>query len=105
MPPEPEYKESPELIADLPTNCAQCRKPICLRQQVLNLALGAEEGLLCLNCLAQDNLSTPSALLLNLSGYVQQRECFLKEWSRYKDRSFCPAPNTCLPDICFSEEV
>ncbi|MBX9939089.1 MAG: hypothetical protein K2Y32_07545 [Candidatus Obscuribacterales bacterium] len=95
-------KEAKEiLIEGLPTACAECGALICLRQQVLNLALGEDETLLCLPCLAQDNESSSEELLVRLAQYIQGRDCFLKEWSRYCDRSYCPNPDGCLPAVCF----
>lgn len=95
-------KEAKEiLIEGLPVVCARCRAAICLRQQVLNLALGEDETLLCLPCLAQENESSAEDLLVKLSQYIQGRECFHKEWIRFCDRSYCPNPGGCLPAVCF----
>lgn len=96
--PEP----SCQLIEDLPTHCRRCQSPLCLRQQVLNLALGEDSELLCLSCLAQDNDSQSEKLLKDVGAYISGRECFAKEWDKYLDSSFCPSPLTCYPDICFA---
>jgi len=91
-----------QLIEGLETICARCRRELCLRQQVLNLALGAEQDLLCLTCLAQDNGNSREQMLANLGPYVISRECFAREWKKYGDRGACPDPVGCLPENCFS---
>lgn len=90
-----------ELIAELPCQCASCGKPICLRQQVINLALGYTEELKCLICLAREHEQTPEALLSTTKDYVMRRDCFAKEWIKYKTRAFCPDKIGCIPDVCF----
>lgn len=90
-----------QLMPDMPAQCRRCQSALCLRQQVLNLALGEDSELLCLNCLAQDNDSEPQKLLKDVGAYVRGRECFAKEWDKYRDCGFCPSPATCYPDICF----
>ena len=89
------------LLDDVPSHCHSCGNALCLRQQVLNLALGEEEQVLCLACLAVDNGQSKEELLLSLAAYIVNRECFLKSWDRYESRDFCPDPQGCLPDLCF----
>lgn len=84
----------------LRADCKQCLAPLCLRQQVLSLALGEEEPL-CLNCLAADNGGSRETLLERTRDYVLSRECFNKSWSQYESVDFCPDQNGCLPAICF----
>lgn len=90
------------LIEGLESSCCRCQSPLCLRQQVLNLALGADKDLMCLACLASDNGQDREQLLAQLGPYVVSRECFLKEWSKYKSEEACPDREGCLPKSCFS---
>jgi len=90
-----------DLIAELPSACATCGKPLCLRQQVINLALGFTEQLKCLNCLALQEDLPREQLLTTSRDYVMRRECFKKEWIKYKTRDFCPDKVGCLPESCF----
>jgi len=92
-----------ELIAELSSNCASCGKMLCLRQQVINLALGYTEELRCLICLAREHDQTPEALLSTTKDYVMRRDCFAKEWIKYKTRDYCPDKIGCIPDVCFVE--
>jgi hypothetical protein len=89
------------LLPELPSNCSHCGKAICLRQQVINLALGYTEDLKCLICLASEHDQTPESLLASTRDYVMRRDCFSKEWIKYKTRDFCPDKLGCFPDICF----
>jgi hypothetical protein len=91
------------LIENLSTHCTKCSKALCLRQQVLCLALGEDENLLCLTCLAAENAKSEGELLAGLKDYIAGRDCFKKEWIRYENVSFCPQPGTCLPEICFAQ--
>jgi hypothetical protein len=90
------------LIEGLPGQCLRCGRKLCLRQQVLNLALGVDDELLCLPCLAADNGKAPADLLASLGPYVQSRQCFYKEWRKYASEAACPDPLGCLPKTCFS---
>lgn len=90
------------LIEGLETGCSRCGKALCLRQQVLNLALGAEQGLLCLGCLAEDSGKEREEMLADLGPYVLSRECFLKSWRLYQSEADCPDRSGCLPKSCFS---
>jgi hypothetical protein len=89
------------LIAELPSLCALCGKSLCLRQQVINLVLGNTEELRCLVCLASEHEQTPEQLLSTTKEYVMRRDCFRKEWIKYKTREFCPDKIGCFPDVCF----
>jgi len=90
------------LIDGLETLCCRCQAPLCLRQQVLNLALGTEEDLLCLGCIALENGKSREQMLADLGPYVVSRQCFEKEWSKYNSESACPDPLGCVPKNCFS---
>jgi hypothetical protein len=90
------------LIEGLEAICCRCQKSLCLRQQVLNLALGTDQGLMCLACLAADNGKERGQLLSELGPYVVSRECFMKEWSKYESEDACPDREGCLPKTCFS---
>ncbi|HEY9717812.1 MAG TPA: hypothetical protein V6C69_10110 [Trichormus sp.] len=89
------------LIEDAPTSCSQCGQALCVRKQVINLALGNTETMQCLVCLSAACGSTAAAMLDNTRGYVLERECFRKPWQRYRDRHDCPDPDGCIPDVCF----
>ena len=84
-----------------PSACTDCGAPLCLRKQVLNLALGNVEKMWCLNCLAAENKKTPTDVLTGVKSYVLSRECFSKEWKKYKTVEYCPDPDGCLPSVCF----
>ncbi|CAN5203451.1 hypothetical protein BH11CYA1_BH11CYA1_32370 [soil metagenome] len=89
------------LLDDVPSTCCKCQAGLCLRQQVLNLALGEDQDLMCLNCLAADNNKSNTELLEGLAAYIANRECFAKPWSRYASVDFCPNPLGCIPEVCF----
>jgi len=89
------------LIEDAPATCSQCGNALCVRKQVINLALGNTETMQCLVCLAAACGSTNVELLDNTRAYVFDRECFRKPWQRYRDRHDCPDPAGCIPDVCF----
>src|SRR5262249_13704956 len=89
------------LLLELPLECSSCHKPLCLRQQVMNLTLGYTEELRCLICLAKEHEQTPESLLASTTQYVMRRDCFRKEWIKYKTREFCPDKIGCFPDACF----
>jgi hypothetical protein len=90
-------------IEGLETQCQACLKPLCLRQQVINLALGHENGLSCLSCLAKAENKKPEELLSALKDYIKRRDCFSIQWKRYKDVEYCPDPENCYPKTCFQE--
>lgn len=89
------------LLNEVSSVCCKCQAPLCLRQQVLNLALGEDEEVMCLECLAADNNKSRSELLENLATYIANRECFAKPWLRYASVDFCPDPLGCIPAVCF----
>lgn len=68
---------------------------------MLNLALGEDQEVMCLNCLAADNNKSSSELLENLAAYIANRECFAKPWRRYASVDYCPDPLGCIPAVCF----
>lgn len=89
------------LVADAPRSCSHCKELLCLRKQVVNLALGFTDSMLCLRCHAKENEQLPEEVLENIKDYVLSRECFAKEWVRYTGKEFCPDATGCLPDECF----
>jgi hypothetical protein len=89
------------LLDEVPSACCKCQAQLCLRQQVLNLALGEDQEVMCLNCLAADNNKSSSELLENLAAYIANRECFAKPWRRYASVDYCPDPLGCVPAVCF----
>lgn len=93
------------VAAKVPTTelCKECGKSLCLRQTVVNYALGNDEDLYCLSCLGAQNQSSEVELVTNLREYILGRECFSKEWKKYPERAFCPCPMSCIIDVCFGE--
>jgi hypothetical protein len=89
------------LVAEAPGQCARCRAALCLRKQVMNLALGNTDEMYCLDCLSQENGQPPDVVLNKLLDYIQGRDCFAKEWVRYTGVDYCPDRAGCLPDVCF----
>ncbi len=92
-----------EHVGGAPTECSRCGAALCIRKQVINLALGNVDALFCLVCLAQNEQETPENLVSGMVGYIMGRDCFRKEWVRYKDIGDCPAPTTCIPQTCFNK--
>ncbi|GEM_PF-507759 len=92
----------PSLVAEAPTACHGCGAALCLRKQVVNLALGNSDPMYCLGCLGAESSQGAEAVLLALKGYVLARRCFAGQWLRYPDRRCCPDPRGCFPDTCFS---
>jgi hypothetical protein len=91
------------LVDGAPRACHRCEAPLCLRKQVVNLALGLTEQMMCLECLARDNAQNARELLEGLQDYIQGRDCFAKQWRRYESVEFCPDKKNCLPDQCFQK--
>jgi hypothetical protein len=90
-------------IDGAPTDCSSCGKALCLRKQVVNLALDNTEEMYCLECLGKINGKGPLEILLATKSYILQRECFCRQWTKYENRSFCPEPLTCYIDECFGQ--
>jgi hypothetical protein len=88
----------------LSSQCCLCKASLCLRKQVINLALGNTDQMKCLICLGQESHKSPQAVLLGIKGYVQGRECFAKVWNRYVHIEDCPNQQECFPDDCFYEQ-
>ena len=97
----PSLPSQPLAVADAPLVCATCNAPLCLRKQVINLALGNVEVMHCLTCLGAENEQLPQLLLSDLMSYINQRDCFKKEWQRYLSVDYCPDRDTCFPAVCF----
>ena len=81
--------------------CAGCGARLCLRKQVVNLALGHVDRMWCLTCLSLESGQSPAEILSGLKAYIQGRDCFRKEWVRYESVEYCPDRQGCLPGICF----
>ncbi len=89
------------LIEEAPVACARCGALLCLRKQVINLALGNDQAMHCLNCLGEEMGQAPEAVLKRLKDYVDGRDCFKKQWVKYETRDWCPDPSGCFPGDCF----
>lgn len=62
--------------------CQGCGQSVCERQSLMNLALGYEEHLYCVPCLAQEEALPLPVLLVQVKAYIASRECFRKPWQR-----------------------
>ena len=76
-------------IDGAPSDCATCGESLCLRQQVINLALGQTDRMLCLSCLAAENDQSPADILESIVPYILSRECFAKQWHRHTGDAHC----------------
>jgi hypothetical protein len=85
------------------TRCSECGAALCIRKQVINLAMGNVDTAFCLNCLAKIERETPESIISGLAGYIMGRDCFRKEWLRYRSVRDCPEPTTCIPQTCFNK--
>lgn len=83
--------------------CSQCKQALCLRKKTINMALGNTETMYCLNCLGEKEKIKAQEILAKTKKYIMSRQCFKKEWVKYKDISYCPDQTNCFPDICFSK--
>jgi len=89
------------LVEGAPLFCHKCQAPLCLRKQVMNLALGLTEEMLCLACLGQQHGQKPTELLEGLKDYIGRRDCFANQWRRYSSIEFCPDTVGCVATACF----
>lgn len=84
--------------AFFPYTCDSCTAPVCERGHIMNLALGLEEILLCVPCLAQHQGNAPDDLVETLYDYIQSRDCFKSPWEK-NPAHHCPhfidADHTC----------
>ena len=83
------------------TTCFICHRKICMRQQVINLALGYIESMFCLHCLAKDMGRSPAEIIESLRPYISERQCFKQSWIKYQGVEYCPDPEGCVPKTCF----
>lgn len=67
------------------------------------MALGNSEIMYCLGCIAGMNNQEPKQVLVTTKEYIASRQCFAKEWHKYKSQSDCPEPNTCFIGECFGD--
>jgi len=79
------------------SNCSVCGTALCPRLVLINLATGRTEIMYCLHCLGKRENVQADQLLAKIRAYIFSRQCFLKEWIKYKDISFCADPKNCLP--------
>ncbi len=86
------------------SHCSQCQQPLCVRKQVINLALGNVDAMFCLDCLGKDSDREPLEVLTGVKSYVLSRPCFKKEWVKYPDRTHCPQPQSCFSEACFEDD-
>lgn len=94
-------QQAAPLVEGAPLVCSQCGLPLCLRKQVINLALGNTEQMLCLVCWQKEGQRSPAEIIADLIPYVESRACFHKQWVRYISVEFCPDRKGCFPDVCF----
>jgi hypothetical protein len=92
------------LSRELPFDCVDCGEFLCLREKTINLALNNTEIMYCLKCLGLRENKNPEELLAKIKKYIMARDCFKKEWIKYKDISFCPKQLTCFPNTCFAKK-
>ena len=88
-------------VEGAPLDCSVCGAALCIRKQVINLALGNTEIMKCLLCLGQESGQGAEGVLLGLKGYIRGRECFRKPWDRYRTVEYCPDRQGCFPSSCF----
>jgi hypothetical protein len=69
--------------------CLACSAPVCERVMIMNLALGYEDDIFCLTCLAQDIGASSADIAEQARDYVMARDCFRSPWSKF-DASACP---------------
>lgn len=93
------------LIEGLSTTCQTCGAPLCLRKQVINLALGFLDSMRCLVCIGRENEKEPEKILEDVKVYISTRDCFATQWLNYRNVSACPDPDGCFPDTCFREFI
>lgn len=86
---------------DFPFPCPKCGLAVCRRAYTINLALGYADEQVCLNCLSKMLGQDIESLFDFVSGYIESRDCFKKEWIKMKDKSECPLPEDCVIKKCF----
>jgi hypothetical protein len=84
--------------------CSVCGQNLCIREITINLALGNTEIMYCLKCLGTKEKKNPEEILAKIKKYIMARECFHKEWIKYKNISDCPKPESCFPSTCFGKQ-
>ena len=78
------------------SHCSTCAIQMCSREKVINLAMGRIEVMCCLFCLGKRENVSAELLLAKIKHYILSRQCFQKEWIKYKDVSVCSHPEDCL---------
>ena len=84
-------------------NCHNCGEKLCLRENTVNLSMGNTDIMYCLKCLGKKEKVPAEQILAKIKKYILARECFYKEWIKYKNISQCPKTETCFPDTCFKK--
>lgn len=92
-----------KLVPGAPPQCARCGAMLCGRKQVMNLALGFVDTMLCLKCLGKELDREPAEIIEQLIPYIRLRECFNKSWLAYRQVEDCPDRDGCLPAVCFEK--
>lgn len=82
-------------------SCDQCGAPVCERVQLMNLALGYEADLYCLDCLAQLQDMPADELAAFAKSYISSRDCFKAPWLKFNARD-CPKLET---GACFCQHL
>lgn len=88
------------LVDGAPTACKSCQGVLCLRQQVINLALGQIDTMSCLRCLADENAQSEMDVVDSIVPYILSRDCFAKEWRRVSGIEDCSVAGGCHVALC-----
>ena len=83
------------------TSCSESSEPICRRVYNMNLALGYTEEFYSLATLASMHNRSLEEMYDFAYSYIEQRECFRKEWAKMTSIDECPLQDTCLAQKCF----
>jgi len=66
-------------------SCESCAKKLCMRQKLINLAMGRIEVMYCLSCLGKRENVQAEHLLAKIKTYILSRQsgcfCFLPKYS------------------------
>ena len=76
--------------------CRRCTVELCSREKIINLAAGQIEIMYCLVCLGKRDGVPAKQFLGKMRKYILARQCFQKEWLKYKDQSICINRQNCL---------
>jgi hypothetical protein len=90
-------------LENAPGFCCTCGQPLCLRKQVINMALGNTDEMFCLVCLGRIDGREPKDVLVVAKDYIRGRPCFNKQWSKYENGDYCPDRLGCFFKECFGD--